>query len=72
MKVKILGIILAVIGILLMLNTGFNYITREKVIDLGRLEINREKNHTIYWTPIAGVVLLTGGILLIAATKNKA
>jgi len=68
---KTLGIALVVLGILMMLYTGFNYVTTENVVDLGPLEINKEKNHPVRWSPIIGGALLIGGIALIVINKNK-
>lgn len=67
---KTLGIILIAVGIIMMVYTGFNYITKEKVVDLGPIEINAEKSHTIQWTPIAGMILIVGGIVVIALDKK--
>ncbi len=67
---KTLGIILIAVGVIMMVYTGFNYITKEKVVDLGPIEINAEKSHTIQWTPIAGMILIVGGIVVIALDKK--
>ena len=37
MNTKTLGIILIIIGILMIAYTGFNYVTSEKVVDIGPL-----------------------------------
>ena len=50
MKTKTTGIALIVIGIMMVAYTGFNYITTEKVVDLGPIQINKEKNHPVQWT----------------------
>lgn len=71
MQTKNIGIILVVIGILMMLYTGFNLVTTENVVDLGPLQINKEENHPVQWSPIVGGLLLAGGILLLAIGKNK-
>jgi hypothetical protein len=63
---------MVVIGIVMMLITGFNYVTKEKVVDLGKVEINKTENHPVQWSPIVGGVLLLGGIILIAANGKKA
>ena len=68
---KNLGILLIVIGIIMMIYTGFNYVTTEKVVDIGPIEINKEENHPVKWSPIIGGILLLGGIVLIATNKNK-
>jgi len=68
---KTLGIALAVIGILMIIYTGFNYVTTEKVVDLGPIKINAEKNHPVQWSPIVGVVLLVGGIAVVLSSKRN-
>jgi len=67
---KTVGIILIVIGIIMITYTGFNFVTTEKVVDLGPIQINKEKNHMIQWPPIVGAVLLLGGTLIIFTDKK--
>lgn len=69
MNSRSIGITVIIIGIIMMVYTGFNYVTTEKVIDIGPLEINKEKNHPVQWSPIIGVILIAGGIVVI--TKGK-
>ena len=66
-----LGIVLVVLGVIMMVITGFNFVTKEKVVDLGPLEINKEKNNPVSWSPIIGGILLVGGVVLIVTNKNK-
>jgi uncharacterized membrane protein YdcZ (DUF606 family) len=68
---KTLGISLVVIGIIMMVYTGFNYVTKEKVVDIGPIEINAEKNHNVQWPPIVGLVLIVGGIVVIVLDKKR-
>lgn len=72
MQIKQLGVVLVVIGIVMMAYTGFNYVTTEKVVDLGPIQINKDKNHFVKWSPVIGIVLLVGGILAIAFDKKSA
>ncbi|MDY0102700.1 MAG: hypothetical protein RBS07_07150 [Lentimicrobium sp.] len=67
---KTLGIVLIAVGILMMVYTGFDYITKEKVVDLGPIEINAEKTHTVQWPPIVGIVLIVGGIVVFVLDKR--
>ena len=69
MQTRSLGFVLIVLGIIMMVYTGFNYVTTEKVIDLGPIEINKDKNNFIGWSPIVGIVLLAAGV--IALFRNK-
>lgn len=67
---KNVGIVLVVLGIIMMLITGFNLVTKKKVVDLGPIEINKEEKHPIQWSPIVGGILLVGGIVIIATGKK--
>jgi hypothetical protein len=62
---KNLGIILIALGILMMVFTGFNIVTKKKVVDIGKLEINKEEKTPVNWSPIVGVGLLVSGILVV-------
>ena len=69
---KTLGIILLIIGAIMMVFTGFNIVTKEKVVDLGPLEINKEEKTPVYWSPVTGGVLMAAGILVLVVGKRKA
>lgn len=68
---KNLGIALLVVGIVMTLFTGFNVITRKKVVDLGAVEISRQEKTPIYWSPITGGVLAAAGIVLLVLSRKK-
>ncbi len=70
MSGKALGIALMIIGVVMIAYTGFNYVTTEKVVDLGPIQIEKKENHPIQWSPIVGVVLLIGGIVVISQKKS--
>jgi hypothetical protein len=71
MKTRTIGIVITIIGIIMLLYNSFNYVTTEKIVDIGPIQINKEVSHPIKWSPIAGVVLVIGGIVLIVKTKNE-
>jgi uncharacterized membrane protein YdcZ (DUF606 family) len=66
---KTLGIIFIVIGIAAFAVSGFSFTTKEKVVDLGPLEINKDRKHHVNWPPVAGIVLALGGIVLLSGRK---
>lgn len=70
MQKRFLGIAITAIGIVMILYTGFNYKTTEKVVDLGPIKINAEKNHPVKWSPVVGVVLVIGGVVFMAIDKR--
>ncbi|MBA4056259.1 MAG: hypothetical protein C0490_16205 [Marivirga sp.] len=68
---KNLGIALLVIGLIMTVFTGFNVITKKKVVDLGPVEINKEEKTPIYWSPVTGGILAVAGILILLVGKKK-
>ena len=67
---KTVGIVLIAVGVLMMVYTGFNYVTKEKVVDIGPIEINKEKTHNVQWPPVVGIVLIVGGVIVFALDKK--
>jgi len=69
---KNIGIGLLAIGLIITLFTGFSFFTKEKVVDIGALEITRDKKHNMAWSPFVGIaVMVIGGGLLIYGRKNN-
>ncbi|NQU34538.1 MAG: hypothetical protein HQ521_15005 [Bacteroidetes bacterium] len=67
---KTSGIALLIIGILMIAYTGFNFVTTEKIVDIGSIEITKENNHQVQWPPVAGAVLIIGGVVLLVLEKK--
>lgn len=68
---KSLGIVVLVIGIIMTTFTGFNIITKKKVVDLGAVEISKEEKTPIYWSPITGGILIVAGVVIMLAGSRK-
>jgi len=66
-----IGIILIVIGILAFAYQGISFTTREKVVDLGPIQMTAEKTRTLPLPPIVGGISLVGGIVLLVVGKKK-
>ena len=70
---KLIGIVLIVLGVLALAYGGVSYTTRERVVDLGQLKVDADKEHTVPIAPIAGVGALVGGIaLVLAGSRTRA
>jgi hypothetical protein len=50
--------------------TGFNIITKKKVVDIGPIEINRDEKTPIQWSPIVGGILIVAGIAMTVGGKK--
>lgn len=68
---KILGIALLVIGLIMTAFTGFNLVTKKKLVDIGNVEINTTERTPIYWSPITGGILAVTGIIILLVDKKK-
>jgi len=65
------GIFIIILGLGLTIFTTITYFTREKVIDLGELEITANKRHHLNWSPFIGVaVMAVGGVILLVPSKK--
>lgn len=67
---KTVGIILIILGIAAFAFSGFSFTTKEKVLDVGPLEINKNKKHSINWPPVAGVLLVVSGVALLLVGRK--
>lgn len=68
---KALGIVLIAAGIVMMVITGINIVTEEKVVDFGKVEITKKENNPVNWSPIVGAVLLVSGVIVLIAGNKK-
>ncbi len=68
---KLAGIVLIVLGALALAYQGIRYTTREKVIDLGSLQVTASERRSIPLPPIVGGVALVAGVALVLADRKK-
>lgn len=68
---KTVGLILIVVGIAMLIWTGFSYTKREKIVDAGPIQISADKEKSVNWPPYAGGIILVAGVFVFVASKNK-
>ena len=69
---KKIGILIMAIGLVLTIITTVTFFTKEKVIDIGKVEISRDKPHRLNWSPFIGLAVIgVGGVVLLFGSKNK-
>ncbi len=68
---KKIGIIIIIIGLGLTIFTAFTFFTREKVVDIGKIQITRDEPHHLNWSPLAGIaVMVIGGAVVWLSSKK--
>ena len=67
----LIAIILIAIGIVAFTYQGITYTTREKVVDLGPIQMTADKTKTIPLPPILGAIALVGGIVVLVVSGKK-
>jgi hypothetical protein len=58
---KTSGLIIFVIGVAMLILTRFDFFTKEKLVDLGSVEISHNKKHDFNWPPLAGILVMAVG-----------
>jgi hypothetical protein len=65
------GIVILIIGLALTIFTTVTYFTKEKIVDLGELEITANKRHNVNWSPFIGLaVMAVGGVMMLVPSKR--
>jgi hypothetical protein len=69
--IAIVGIVLIVIGAVVLVYQGITYTTREKVLEVGPVEVRKETQKTIPLPPLLGGIALAGGIILVLVGARR-
>jgi len=71
-SITMLGILLAVVGVLALVYQGFSYTRQEKVLDIGPIHATADTREHVPLPPIVGgLALVSGAILLVMGAKQK-
>lgn len=68
---RTIGVILILIGITLLVWTGFTYTKKEKIVDAGAIELSADKQKTVSWPPYLGGIVLIAGIAVWIGSRNN-
>jgi uncharacterized membrane protein YidH (DUF202 family) len=69
---KIIGALLAAVGILILLYGGITYNREKTIIDMGPIKATATEQHTVPVSPILGGLAVLAGILLVVAPRKRA
>jgi uncharacterized membrane protein len=68
---RTIGLILIVLGVVMLIWTGFSYTKKEKVIDAGPIQVSADSEKSVNWPSYLGGILLIGGIVVVATAKKS-
>jgi len=71
MNLKAIGLIIIVMGFILTIYTGFDFKTKDSMLDLGGFQITKDKEHSINWSPLIGIGgIVIGGVIFFLGGKK--
>jgi len=70
--IVLVGVLLVVLGVIALAYQGITYTKSEKVLDLGPLKAEIERQKTIPLPPVLGGLALAGGIVLLVVGARRA
>ena len=68
---KLLAIVLIIFGVVSLAYQGITYTTREKVAEIGSVQITAEDKKVVYFPPLLGALSLAAGIVILYLSRNK-
>ncbi len=69
---RAIAVVLVVIGLVGLVYGGISWTRRERVVDLGPVEVTQEKHQTIPLPPLVGGICLAAGVLLLFGSRRAA
>lgn len=58
------GVIILVVGLIITMITGFNYVTKDTIVEVGDLKVTADRTHSTDWSPLAGVAVVVAGVVV--------
>jgi hypothetical protein len=65
------GIVLIALGVLALAYQGFTYTSKEKVVDLGPLKVEAERQRTVALPPVIGGAAVAVGVVLVLVGARR-
>ena len=68
---RLVGIVLVILGVVGLAYGGVTWTTKEKVVDLGPLQVTHDKTQSLPLPPIVGGICLIASVLLLVAAGRQ-
>lgn len=68
---KSLGVLLIIVGLIMLVWSGFTYTKKEKIVDAGPIQITADKQETVNWPPYVGAIAMVAGVIIYVAARRR-
>jgi hypothetical protein len=69
--ILLVGIVLVIVGALILGYQGFTYISQDKIVDAGPVQVTAERQHVVWIPPVIGGVAVVAGVVCLVAGAGK-
>ncbi|MFP5081859.1 hypothetical protein [Pedobacter sp. JCM 36344] len=68
---RTIALVMIVLGIIMLIWTGFTYTQKEKVVDAGPIQITADREKSVNWPPYVGGIILVVGVIILTTSKKS-
>jgi len=68
---RTIALVMIVLGITMLVWTGFTYTQKEKLVDAGPIQISADKEKSVNWPPYVGGVILIAGVIILTTSRKS-
>ena len=69
--IMVVGIVLIVVGLVALVYQGITYTTRERVAQIGPVQVTAEKEKSIPFPPVLGALAVGSGLVLLLVGARR-
>lgn len=68
---RTIALVMIILGIIMLVWTGFTYTQKEKLVDAGPIQISADKQKSVNWPPYIGGIILVSGVIILTTSKKR-
>ncbi|RZL19733.1 MAG: hypothetical protein EOO89_02460 [Pedobacter sp.] len=68
---RTIALVMIILGIIMLVWTGFTYTQKEKLVDAGPIQISADKEKSVNWPPYIGGIILVAGVIILTTSKKR-
>ncbi|MEJ7559670.1 MAG: hypothetical protein WKF66_15280 [Pedobacter sp.] len=68
---RTIGLVMILLGIVMLVWTGFTYTQKKKLVDAGPIQISADREKSVNWPPYVGGIILIAGVVVLTASRKR-